>query len=426
MLTLLALLLRVARLDFQPLWWDEGYSVWFAHHPLAEMLRLTALDIHPPLYYALLSGWSQLFGLAPAALRMLSVTFGVLAVPVAYVVGTWLAGRRGGLVAALLLAINPFHVYYSQEIRMYGLMVLWSLLAIGFAARALRIGEEGSEEGGGRQRWQGGEWRVTEGSWQWLVGYCVVMVLALYTQYYAGFLAAGLTVAGLVELWRQRRARQAAVWLGAQAVVVLLFLPWVLYAGPKLASYVSQKVVADSDKPLGPVEYLARHLSAYTAGHLEGPLTPWWPLGLLGVVALGWGLWRMSRRTVRSKLDVQAQEASANARVQFAFFQVIRFLLIALATVLLLGWLVNLTFPFFPERGERLLLLGLPLFILLIATTIAALWKSASTHSELTTHHSPLTTLPPSSSSPHSWPWPLSRWPRSTPCHAIRTRIIGL
>ena len=61
-------------------------------------------------------------------------------------------------------------------------------------------------------------------------------VLALYTQYYAGFLAAGLTVAGLVELWRQRRKRQAAVWLGAQAVVALLFLPWVLYAGPKLVS----------------------------------------------------------------------------------------------------------------------------------------------------------------------------------------------
>lgn len=31
LLTLLALLLRAVRLDFQPLWWDEGYSVWFAH-----------------------------------------------------------------------------------------------------------------------------------------------------------------------------------------------------------------------------------------------------------------------------------------------------------------------------------------------------------------------------------------------------------
>ena len=246
----------------------------------------------------------------------------------------------------------------------------------------------------------GAGWRVESGGW--LVGYCVVMVLALYTQYYAGFLAVGLTVAGLVELWRQRRPRRAAVWLGAQAVVALLFLPWVLYAGPKLVSYVSQKIVADSDKPLGLVEYLARHLSAYTAGHLEGPLTPWWPLGLVGAVALGWGIWRMARRSARSNLHSQTQEGSADSSGQIAFFQVIRFLLIALAIVLLLGWLVNLTFPFFPERGERLLLLGLPLFILLVATTIAALWESPSTRSDPSTLHPTPSTLHPPSSSPPS------------------------
>ena len=68
-ITLLALALRVVRLDFQPLWWDEGYSVWFAYQPIGDMLRLTALDIHPPLYYALLGAWSQVFGWGPVSLR---------------------------------------------------------------------------------------------------------------------------------------------------------------------------------------------------------------------------------------------------------------------------------------------------------------------------------------------------------------------
>jgi hypothetical protein len=40
--------LRSLRLDWQPLWWDEGYSVYFATEPLARMLALTARDIHPP------------------------------------------------------------------------------------------------------------------------------------------------------------------------------------------------------------------------------------------------------------------------------------------------------------------------------------------------------------------------------------------
>ncbi|MEZ4767775.1 MAG: glycosyltransferase family 39 protein [Caldilineales bacterium] len=110
-LTLLGLALHSARLDFQPLWWDEGYSVWFAHQPLAAMLRLTALDIHPPLYYALLGGWSQLFGLAPVALRFFSVAAGVVAIPLIYAAGRTLGGRRAGLLAAGLLAINPLHIF---------------------------------------------------------------------------------------------------------------------------------------------------------------------------------------------------------------------------------------------------------------------------------------------------------------------------
>ena len=137
-----------------------------------------------------------------------------------------------------------------------------------------------------------------------------------------------------------------------------------LYAGPKLASYVSQKIVADSDKPLGLLEYLACHLSAYTAGHLEGPLTPWWPIGLIGRSA-GLGTLASFSRSARSK-PLSRRKAAPSRFI--APFQVIRFLLIGLAVVLLLGWLVNLTFPFFPDRGERLLLLGLPLFTLLIAT----------------------------------------------------------
>ncbi len=341
LLALLALVLRAARLDFQPLWWDEGYSVWFANQPLAELARLTALDIHPPLYYALLGGWSQLFGLGPVALRWLSVAAGVAAVPLIYLVGYWLSGRRVGLAAAFLLAINPLHIYYSQEVRMYALVALWSLLAIGAAGRWLGLG----------RRIRGAS---RPAGWPWLAGYVAAMTLALYTQYYATFLLVGIAIAGGVVLWQRRAGRDCALrWLAAQGIVGLLFLPWVLYAGPKLVPYVSQKIVADSDQPLGLLVYLARHLAAYSAGHLEGPLAGWWPLGLLGVILLVVGLIRLIRRRP----------------LEPGHGLVLSFLGIILAVVLGLGWLVNLTYPFFPERGERLLLLGLPAFLLLLAAT---------------------------------------------------------
>src|SRR5512135_228648 len=91
---LAGLALRVVRLEFQPLWWDEGYSVWFATHSLGQMALLTAQDIHPPLYYALLHGWIRLFGAGPVALRLLSVIFGVLTIPAIYLAGRQMIGRR--------------------------------------------------------------------------------------------------------------------------------------------------------------------------------------------------------------------------------------------------------------------------------------------------------------------------------------------
>ena len=76
--TLAGLALRLVRWDFQPLWWDEGYSVWFATHTLDQMAALTAQDIHPPLYYALLHGWTLILGAGPLAFRSFSVVAGVL------------------------------------------------------------------------------------------------------------------------------------------------------------------------------------------------------------------------------------------------------------------------------------------------------------------------------------------------------------
>lgn len=378
LLTLLALGLRAARLDFQPLWWDEGYSVWFARHPLAEMARLTAQDIHPPLYYALLGSWIQLLGAGPVALRLFSVAVGTATVPVLYGVGRRLGGARVGLVAALLLAVNPLHVFYSQEVRMYALVALAAAVAVGAAAVWLGLAADG--QGRGRLGW--------------LVVYALAMAAALYTQYYAGFLLAGLTVAGLWALWRERSGLpRIAAWLAAQAAIALLYLPWLRFATPKLVAYVSQKVVADADRPLGPLTYGARHLAAYVAGHLEGPLAPWWPIALLALLPLAAALWRTRRQpslpsppsaptlaidhwplAIDHSSSPTAPRPSPTDHRPLTInpWPLTLFLLLSLAVVLALGWAVNLTFPFFPERGERLLLLGLPLFVLLAALLLSA------------------------------------------------------
>jgi uncharacterized membrane protein len=129
---LIAFSLRTHRLNFQPLWWDEGYSLYFAAMDPAAMVAGTASDIHPPFYYALLRFWIALLGSGAVAVRLLSVFVGTLTVPLLYRIGRRLVDGRVGMLASLVMAIAPFHVYYSQEVRMYGLVTLLGLLSVYF------------------------------------------------------------------------------------------------------------------------------------------------------------------------------------------------------------------------------------------------------------------------------------------------------
>ena len=216
---------------------------------------------------------------------------GVLAVPAIYVAGRRMLSRRAALIATLLLAISPLHVYYSQEVRMYGLV---ALLSIGVLAAAWEVLERESasqqtpalapKRSAGASVSKSADHPVTP-SPRHLVTLSTDLPTscsppaALYTQYYAVFLPIGLT---LYVCWRWRRdGSSLARWLAAQIVVAVLYSPWVIYAAPKLVPYVSQKVVQDADKPLSLVMYFARHLSAFSVGHLEGPPAGWWPAAAL-------------------------------------------------------------------------------------------------------------------------------------------------
>ena len=359
-LILLALGLRVARLGFQPLWWDEGWSLYFATTDLATMLERTAVDIHPPLYYLLLQAWSQVLGKSVLSVRLLSVVIGTATVPLIFVVGRRLLGRPGGLLAALLLAVSPFHIYYSQEVRMYGLVTLLGLAALYFALRWHHpLPEAASGQAGASQV---SRTAAASHSAPWsLVAYTLAATAALYTQYYAAFLLLSLNLVVIVGWVRQRRPRrELAAWLGAQLGVALLSLPWALYAGGKLATYVQFKVGVEQDPSLGFLTYVGRHLSAFTWGHAEGTLTVLWWIGLipLAVLLLARGMlfWRRNA----------AERDLSRGRWPWA--------LAVLAVTLLCGFAVNLVLPFNPPRSERLLLLALPAYLLLLAGALLALW----------------------------------------------------
>lgn len=120
LIMLVALLARLLALDRHGFWYDEGFSLLMVE--LADP-TIWRLDLHPPLYYALLWAWSRL-SMGDVWLRSLSVVFGVATLPLVFALGARLFSRQVGAWAATFLALLHMHVWYSREARMYALMVL--------------------------------------------------------------------------------------------------------------------------------------------------------------------------------------------------------------------------------------------------------------------------------------------------------------
>ena len=132
LILVLATALRFYHIDYQSVWLDEICSILEANPDIKwSDLEATIMlsDPHPPLYFALLKILFQLFGYTTLVARFFSAIVGVAGVYALYLLGKEINNKNTGLLAAFLLAINSFHIYYSQEVRMYALLVLLTVLS---------------------------------------------------------------------------------------------------------------------------------------------------------------------------------------------------------------------------------------------------------------------------------------------------------
>lgn len=134
LLSLGAFALRVSTLARQSLWRDEVDAIFMALRPLEQTLSMfTAMAQNGPLYFLTLRPWLQIAGSSEFSLRFLSAAAGVAAIPLLWQVARRLTRCAPASVAgfaALLLAINPYALWYSQEGKMYAIIMLLALGAI--------------------------------------------------------------------------------------------------------------------------------------------------------------------------------------------------------------------------------------------------------------------------------------------------------
>jgi mannosyltransferase len=216
-LTALAAALRFGTLDRQSFWVDELVTVSLVRRSFGGMVRaIPHSEATPYLYYVLVWPWTRLFGTGEVGIRSLSALAGTLTVIAAYGAGAALVSRRVGLVAAALVAVNPFLIWYSQEARAYALVTLFVAVGLWFLGRAL-AGE----------RWG-------------LAGWAIVSGLALATHYFAAF----VVVPEAVWLVARVRVRRRALWaVLIPAVVLIAELPLLLAQRGNGASATQSSIV---------------------------------------------------------------------------------------------------------------------------------------------------------------------------------------
>lgn len=270
-LMLLAFFLRAYRLNFQSYWIDEAWTVHLAHLSLADLLDLLrTVEPHPPLYFPSIIYWVRLVSDNEFALRFYSLVFGVLAIPFTYRLGKELGRARLGLAAALLMTLAPFQIWYSQEARMYTLLATSATMSMwGFVSLCRR---------GGR-----GWWLVyIFGTW-WLM-----------LSHYHGLVVIGLQGLFLLLAWRRHWQRYPA-WGSALLVVLLLYLPWLLFSWNMLSHRTSWTVQPTLWASIG------RSAVAYSIGEIipqPGPVlmtllfVALYLLGLAYAARHSWGPWR--------------------------------------------------------------------------------------------------------------------------------------
>jgi 4-amino-4-deoxy-L-arabinose transferase-like glycosyltransferase len=340
----LAAVLGAYRLGQKSLWLDEAFSVGVARldWPATWWLVRTT-EPNMALYYALLHGWVRL-GAGEAAVRALSVAAAVAVIPVFYVLGVRLVGRRAALLASFLLGANAFFVRYAQEARSYALLLLLTTASWALLLRAL--------ERPSTTRW---------------VAYVGGTALAAYTHLFGVWvIAAQLVTAVLVRRWRGAW-REFAAALVAIALLLAPLAAWAA-ASPVTLGWVprpTMRTLAD----------FAEEITGYGGG---------WLAALYAALATAFvvGAPRAGRRRATSARAPRDPAASAGDEAVDAGALDARWSAAALVTWLSVPIIGALAVSYLvtPVFYPRFLIISLPPLVLLAAAGAGAIrprWAAA-------------------------------------------------
>jgi mannosyltransferase len=246
---------------------DEAQSLWQTSHNAQKILNIIAQDVHVPLYHFILHYWQVFIGNTVFWGRMLSLVFFLASIPAMYALGRRITTTNVSLFATTLYAISPFMNWYGNEIRMYSLLTLLTILSQYFFIGIYR--------------------RHDSDSW---IGYFLVSLFGIFTHYFFFF----ILVVQLIFYFMYRTLFQRNALKRFVLVAVLLFIafsPWLIYVR-HLGTISNEAPLLIPPTSVTIFNTLSQFLFGFQNDHLNTILVSLWPITvLLGFLALRKNKW---------------------------------------------------------------------------------------------------------------------------------------
>ena len=98
------------------MWFDEVYSWNLSLESPKDIIAITSGDIHPPLFYIVLKGWTNIFSDSVFSMRMLTTLLSMFSLLFLFMICKEIKITEKRTIFVLLLyAVSPLNIYYSQE-----------------------------------------------------------------------------------------------------------------------------------------------------------------------------------------------------------------------------------------------------------------------------------------------------------------------
>lgn len=259
--------ISLATIAQSSIWFDEAFSAYIIRFNFLEIWQFTAVDVHPPLYYWLLKLWSLLFGTTDVALRSMSVLFAGVAIVFGYLLIHRKFGRKTAMYGLVAMVLSPVIIRYSQEMRMYTLVLALALAATYVLQLAVERGQ--------RKLW---------------VIYGVLISLGMWTHYFAAIVWLAHWAWRAIMVAKETRGRSKKFrtafftkdWLIAHAVAIGLYITWLPYLVKQLSIV---QAFGYWIPPVSPVTLTNFFTNSVLYRNQDG-LTPWLTLGFVVLMAL--------------------------------------------------------------------------------------------------------------------------------------------